>query len=247
VLRPKSCNVETLRLRLSTLQTHSSSRSTTPHLAVRGLACQRGSRRLFEDVDLDVHAGEVVWVRGQNGRGKTSLLRLVAGIATSQEGHIRFADTQHDISPATPTQTPPGRPVFIGHANALKDDLTVTEALAFLLRIHAQKSDEPTVVAALLRWDMLAQRDALVRTLSQGQRRRTALSRLAVHRAPALWVLDEPFDALDSGGIDRLNEQLVEHVQRGGSVLITGHQLALCDGLVRREFDLDRYAAHVCT
>jgi heme exporter protein A len=209
---------------------------------VRGLACQRGSRRLFKGVELDVHAGEVVWVRGQNGRGKTSLLRLVAGVATPEQGEIRFADTLHGNSP-----TPPGRPVFIGHANALKDDLTVTEALAFLLRIHSQESDEPTVVAALLRWDMLEQRDALVRTLSQGQRRRTALSRLAVHRAPALWVLDEPFDALDSGGIDRLNEQLVEHIQRGGSVLITGHQLALCDGLVRREFDLDRYAVHVCT
>jgi heme exporter protein A len=214
----------------------------TPHLVVRGLACQRGSRRLFKDVDLDVHAGEVVWVRGQNGRGKTSLLRLVAGIATPEQGQIRLAATLRDNAPALL-----GRPVFIGHANALKDDLTVKEALAFLLRIHSQESDEATVVAALLRWELLKQRDVLVRTLSQGQRRRTALSRLCVHRTPALWVLDEPFDALDASGINRLNEQLVEHIERGGSVLITGHQLALCDGLVRREFDLDRYAVHVCT
>jgi heme exporter protein A len=230
-----------VRLRLSTLQPHRSSKPKAPHLTVRGLACQRGSRRLFNDVDLDVHAGEVVWVTGRNGRGKTSLLRLVAGIAAPERGQIRFGDELCENPQSLPLFA---QSVFIGHANALKDDLTVAEALSFLLRIHGQECNEFTVTTALTRWDMLELRNALVRTLSQGQRRRAALSRLVVHRAPALWVLDEPFDSLDSGGVDRLNEQLAEHIQRGGSALITGHQPALSDGIPRRDFDLDRYAAH---
>jgi heme exporter protein A len=86
---------------------------------------------------------------------------------------------------------------------------------------------------------MLAQRNGLVRSLSQGQRRRVALARLAVESEPILWVLDEPFDALDTNGVQRLNELLAEHLQRGGSVLITGHQSALSPALRQRDFDLD--------
>ena len=95
--------------------------------------------------------------------------------------------------------------VFIGHANALKEDLTVREALAFLLRIHGRPRDAATVDAALDRLGLRTRRQAMVRTLSQGQRRRVVLARLAVEHRPSLWLLDEPFDALDTDGIARVN------------------------------------------
>lgn len=139
---------------------------------------------------------------------------------------------------------PDRRLIYIGHANALNEDLTAREALVFLLRLHQQPIDATRVDAALARWNMLAQRDALVRTLSQGQRRRIALARLAIDADASLWVLDEPFDALDAEGVQRLNELLAEHLQRGGSALVTGHQAALSSALAWREFDLDQHADH---
>jgi heme exporter protein A len=129
--------------------------------------------------------------------------------------------------------------VYVGHANALKDDLSVTEALTFLLRIHGGRLDPAGIADALSHWGLTAQQHAPVRTLSQGQRRRVALARLAVERRASLWVLDEPFDALDADGIACLNDLLGAHLQRGGSVLITGHQAALDAALPWRELDLD--------
>jgi heme exporter protein A len=216
-----------------TLNSVSHASSTSPsaaaHLSVRGLACERGARRLFEGVDLELRASDLVWLRGENGRGKTSLLRLIAGIATPAAGEVRVAEDQ--------------RLIYIGHANALNEDLSAREALGFLLRVHGQPADEACIASALTRWNMLAQSDSPVRTLSQGQRRRVALARLATGADACLWVLDEPFDALDTDGVQRLNELLVEHLQRGGSALITGHQAAMDPALPWRGFDLDRCAA----
>ncbi|HWI10348.1 MAG TPA: cytochrome c biogenesis heme-transporting ATPase CcmA [Burkholderiaceae bacterium] len=208
---------------------------TAPPLSALGLACERGSRRLFSDLAFELHAGEMLWVRGRNGRGKTSLLRLVAGLGSAAQGQLCF-----DGRAARPARR---RVVYIGHANALKEDASVLESLAFLLRIHGGRNDAAALAAALAHWGLLAQQHALVRTLSQGQRRRVALARLAIERQPALWVLDEPYDALDANGIDCLNDLLGAHLQRGGSVLITGHQAALAAGLPRRELDLDDCAA----
>jgi heme exporter protein A len=210
-----------------------SSPCTAAHLSVRGLACERGARRLFEGVDLELRASDLVWLRGENGRGKTSLLRLIAGIARPTEGDVQLGAG--------------GRLIYIGHANALSEDLSASEALGFLLRVHGQPADEACIASALARWNMLAQRDAPIRTLSQGQRRRVALARLATAADPCLWVLDEPFDALDTDGVQCLNGLLVEHLQRGGSALITGHQTAIDPALPWRGFDLDRCAVHRAT
>jgi heme exporter protein A len=220
------------------LQALRSAPITAPHLAVRELACERGSRRLFTELEFDLAPGEMLWVRGRNGCGKTSLLRLVAGLGAAAEGQLLF---DGDV------RVTAQRIVFIGHANALKEDLSVSEALAFLLRIHDRPFDEATLAAALERWGLLAQRRAPVRTLSQGQRRRVALARLAVEEQASLWVLDEPFDALDASGVTCLNELLAMHLHDGGSVLITGHQSALSaapqKAMTWRELDLDRCAA----
>ena len=205
-----------------------------PHLAARGLACRRGTRLLFENVDLALRPGELVWLRGRNGRGKTSLLRLVAGIATPEAGEVLL-----DGTPIATNGERSRRVVYLGHQHALKDDLTSAEALEFLLRIHGRRSDRSSVNAALEHWGMLGQHGILVRRLSQGQRRRVALARLVGEHEASLWLLDEPFDALDADGVQRLNALLLQHLQRGGAVLLTGHQATLATALRARELDLD--------
>jgi heme exporter protein A len=188
--------------------TAASTDTTPPLLAAVGLACRRGDRVLFKGLDLAVHRGQVVWLRGANGRGKTSLLRLLAGLSTPEAGRI----------------VRPAGLLYVAHANALKEDLTVLESLRFLDRLHGRDDGDAALTEALRRFGMFHRRNAAVRTLSQGQRRRVALSRLALASAPAVWVLDEPFDALDVDGIAVLNEVITRHVQGGGAVVLTSHQ-----------------------
>jgi heme exporter protein A len=208
-----------------------------PRLVASALACRRGNRVLFKDLDLEVGSGEIVWVRGQNGSGKTSLLRLVAGLSTPEHGQVLFEGI-----PVRKAAAQGRRFVYVAHANALKDDLSVAEALEFLLRIHGRPCSEADVLGALERIGLQHRRHALVRTLSQGQRRRVALARLAVDDGAALWLLDEPFDALDIDGIGRLNGLLTDQVRRGGSVLLTSHLGVSTATLRPREVDLDAYA-----
>jgi heme exporter protein A len=183
-----------------------------PCLAVRGLACRRGERDLFGAIDLTVRRGEIVWLRGANGQGKTSLLRTLAGLSAADAGSIAWAEP-----------SAARRFVYIAHANALKDDLSATEALEFLMRLAGHAPSRETLAAALGRFAMESHRRAPVRTLSQGQRRRVALARLAAETEPATWLLDEPFEALDAAGIEVLEALLVAHARRGGSVVLTSH------------------------
>jgi heme exporter protein A len=207
-----------------------------PSLSASNLACRRGNRLLFRGLDLNLLPGQLIWLRGQNGRGKTSLLRLAAGLAAPEEGEIRSLGAA--VRGASEFQQ---RLVFIAHTNALKDDLSVSEALGFLLRIHGRACDTASVHAALQRMGMHSRRDAPVRTLSQGQRRRVALARLAAEQQPSLWMLDEPLDALDADGVERVNGLLLDHLQRGGSVLLTSH-LPLDAALPATMLHLDAYA-----
>jgi len=196
------------------------------HLTATDLACRRGGRLLFQGLGFEVGAGQIVWLRGHNGRGKTSLLRLAAGLASPEQGRIVCDGSSL---------------VFVAHASALKDDLSVAEALAFLLRVHRRPCDRATVHTALARLGLHERRHALVRTLSQGQRRRVALARLAVEDRASLWLLDEPFDSLDADGVSTLHELLREHVARGGGVLLTSHQGLDTHALQAVEVDLDRH------
>jgi heme exporter protein A len=209
-----------------------------PTLRLIDLACRRGDRMLFHGVHLNVAAGHMVWLRGSNGRGKTSLLRLVTGLASPERGQVLWDDT-----PIRKSESYRSELVHIGHSNALKDDLTATESLAFLSRIHGRDSAAEALHAALDTFGLASRRRAPVRTLSQGQRKRVALARLALEGRPGLWVLDEPFDALDVEGTQRLNALFVTHRARGGSLLVTSHQPVLDPALQPEEFDLDRVAA----
>ena len=211
--------------------------ASLPTLAAVDLACRRGNRRLFSGVNFHVDAGHATWLRGRNGRGKTSLLRLAAGLAVPESGRITWGGVP--VREAAMAQ----RLVYVAHTSALKDDLSVTESLRFLALLHGRDASTAALHAALERVGMGARRDALVRTLSQGQRRRATLARLALERKDSIWILDEPYDALDSDGIEAVNALLNEHLARGGSVLLTSHQAAGDSAPPMGVFDLDAFAA----
>ena len=196
--------------------------SPLPSLRLVDVACRRGDRTLFASLHETVAPGELLWLRGGNGRGKTSLLRLVAGLAAPEHGQILWAGATIRRNERYAAQL-----VYIAHANALKDDLTAAESLAFLARVHGRDAAAPAIRAALGRLGLAGRERTPVRSLSQGLRRRVALARLALETAPALWVLDEPFDALDVAGTATLHALLAAHRARGGSVLLTSHHLHL--------------------
>ena len=193
-----------------------------------GLACLRGERQVFTGLDFTAVAGDIVWVRGGNGSGKTTLLRTLAGLAAPAAGRIELAG--------------PGRAVYVGHANALKDDLGAGEALRFLLRLDGLDPRPDEIDGALARFGLAHRRQVPVRALSQGQRRRVTLARLCLRPGALAWLLDEPFDALDDDGATILMGLLVEHARRGGLVVLTSH-VALPPAAIRPiEVQLDRAA-----
>jgi heme exporter protein A len=189
-------------------------------LAAAALGGQRGERALFHDLNLQLQPGNVVWLRGRNGRGKTSLLRIMAGLSSPAQGAVLCNDTP------LPKQSAQWRSqlVYIAHASALKEDLTVAECLQFMAAVQGRKHTTEEIKAALGRWGIAALHQAPVRTLSQGQRRRTALARLALPHPTSVWLLDEPFDALDDEGVATLCSLLTAQSRRGGSVMLTSHQ-----------------------
>lgn len=206
-----------------------SSRSTAPLLEAVDLGGDRGGRRLFRHLNLQLRPGQVVWLRGRNGRGKTSLLRLLAGLATPVAGVVQVDGRPLRQSGSGWRQ----RLHYIGHPNAIKDDLSVAESLRFFAALHGRRISNAEGSAALERLGIARLAPAAVRTLSQGQRRRVALSRLALALSdpqPSVWLLDEPFDALDDDGIRYLNSLLGDQARLGGSALLTSHQaLSLAD------------------
>ncbi len=190
-------------------QTASTHAAPDAAIVVRELQCRRGERVLFAPTSFVVAAGAIVWLRGANGQGKTTLLRTLAGLSAPDAGAIERSATRP--------------PLYLAHANALKDDLTVAESLRFLLQLGGAVVDAATIDGALERLGVASRRNAFVRTLSQGQRRRVALARLAAEREPLPWLLDEPFDALDTSGVAIVAELVAEHARRGGSVVLTSH------------------------
>jgi heme exporter protein A len=194
-------------------------------LDVASLACRRGEEWLFRDLSFSIQPGQLLWVRGQNGSGKTSLLRIVAGLTQQDAGSVMVGSESV---------------VYVGHANALKEDLSVTEALTFLARLHGLGSRPADVAAALRRLAIHHRRHAAVRTLSQGQRRRVTLARLVLEQASSLWILDEPFDALDVLGIDVVNQLLRMHLERRGSVILTSHVSLSLPASMINELDLQK-------
>ena len=180
------------------------------------LECERGARILFRGVSFVLQPGELLRVAGANGSGKTSLLRILCGLTRPSAGEVRW--NGQPIARLKEEYT--REMVYIGHAPAVKDDLTARENLEIACRLAGQATRSPALAAALAR---LRVPDLPVRKLSQGQRRRAALARLLLSEAP-LWLLDEPFAALDAEGISLLDGLLGKQADRGGAVVYTTHQ-----------------------
>ena len=178
-----------------------------PPLAVENLALMRGDRMLFQGFSLRVEAGEVVHLTGRNGAGKTSLLEAIAGLRAAESGRI---------------QAPPAEALhWVGHRNGLHAALSAVENLAFWCGLSGV--DEAHIGPALDRLQLKAARHRPARTLSTGQKRRTALARLLLQARP-WWLLDEPLAGLDVQGAELLAAMVAEHRAQGGAVLLTSHQ-----------------------
>lgn len=204
-------------------------------LSAHGLGCRRGRRRLFDRLDLQLPPGRITWLRGSNGSGKTSLLRILAGLSAPADGELRWNGRPLAAAQAAARSSI----VYIGHANALKEDLTLSEALTFLARLQGLNDAPARARSALDRLGLGSRRDAMVRTLSQGQRRRGALARLALDERARTWLLDEPYDALDRDSMALLSGLIEAHAARGGAVLLTSHQVVDLAGAT--EFDLEPF------
>ncbi len=188
-------------------------------LATQQLGYWREGRLLFRDLTLQINPGEVLYIEGDNGTGKTTLLRLLAGLLEPQIGQITWHGTAIQASSSQYRQ----QLLYIGHSIGLKLELTALENLNAIASLSAT-SVTPSAWYDALAWVGLSDpAHTPVRQLSAGQRRRVALARLWCSDAP-LWLLDEPFTALDKTAITRVEARLTTHVNRGGIVILTSHQ-----------------------
>ena len=187
-------------------------------LEADNLECVRGERRLFSGVGFRLEAGELLYLQGRNGAGKTSLLRMLIGLLPPEAGQIRWQ----------------GKPIgsdefradlcYLGHLNAIKEELTPLENLLAAARLADETLSGDDALDALEQVGLAGREDLACKYLSQGQKRRVALARLVTEKRP-LWILDEPFVALDVAAVDWLAGIISGHLQRGGLAVMTTHQL----------------------
>ena len=188
-------------------------------LEAQDLAARRGDAQLFSGVSFSLEPGAALFVRGPNGSGKTTLLRILAGTTQAAAGHVLWRGER--VGPFASALR--ASAVFIGHAAALKDELTAEENLVSLLQLQGAHASHHALIDALRAWSLARQHALPARVLSQGQRRRVSLARLRLLRRP-LWLLDEPTTALDDAGRITLRDTLTAHLAAGGIAVIATHE-----------------------
>lgn len=203
-------------------------------LALDRVACVRGGRTLFSGLDVQLGAGQLLRVAGANGAGKTSLLRLMCGLLLPTEGEVRWRGQ----SLAAQRERWGRDLVYLGHAAALKDDLSPLDNLQTACTLGGHDVTRAEARQALGDAGLRGFERTPVRHLSQGQRRRCGLARLVLARAAPLWVLDEPFNALDTAATAWLEGLVRAQLRRGGSVVLTSHQGVALDDVAHQELAL---------
>ena len=197
-------------------------------LEIIDLACIRGDRRLFSGLNFSLDSGSLLYVKGHNGSGKTTLLRSICGLFLPEDGEIRWdGESVRSLREEYYKEV-----VYLGHHNGIKYDLTGYENLHISATLDGDKVDEEKILSALAKMGLAGFEDLPTQMLSQGQKRRVALARLLINSSK-LWILDEPFTALDVAAVDLLQLVLAEHVAGGGMIILTTHQeVALTSGHV---------------
>ncbi len=186
-------------------------------LEAKNLTCIREDRLLFDSLNVEAFTGDIIQIEGPNGSGKTSLLRILAGLSTPYEGDVLFNNT--NISKAH--EEFHQHLLYLGHLPGVKGEMTAQENLAFNLSLHGMNPDEAE--STLSKVNLLGFEDALASHLSAGQHRKIALAKLWQSNAP-IWILDEPFTAIDKFGVKNLEALFIKHANSGGCVILTTHQ-----------------------
>ncbi|TDQ59650.1 heme exporter protein A [Mesocricetibacter intestinalis] len=188
-------------------------------LIVENLSCQRGEDILFGALNLCVKAGDFIQIEGHNGIGKTSLLRILAGLSRPLTGEVRW----NDKSIYACREEYYHHLLYLGHYAGVKPELSAWGNLAFYQHTGFCRQGEEVLWQALQKVGLLGREDIQAGHLSAGQQRRIALARLWLSQAP-LWILDEPFTAIDKKGVGILTELFENQADRGGMVILTSHQ-----------------------
>ncbi|MDM9651049.1 cytochrome c biogenesis heme-transporting ATPase CcmA [Pseudomonas wenzhouensis] len=209
-----------------------------PLLEAVALSCERDWRMLFEQLHFALQPGDMLQISGPNGSGKTSLLRLIAGLRQPTSGDILLQGQALNEQRSELARNL----LWIGHAAGIKGLLSAEENLAWLCALHRPASRE-AIWQALEAVGLRGFEDVPCHTLSAGQQRRVALARLYLENTPPLWVLDEPFTALDKSGVAQLEAHLAGHCERGGVVVLTTHHSLQRKPATYRDLDLGQYAA----
>jgi heme exporter protein A len=199
-------------------------------LEAQNLCCSRGDRNLFSDLNFQLEPGTLLYVEGPNGSGKTTLLRAVCGLFMPTDGTLLWQGEN------TQTLAEEYRKelIYLGHHNGIKLDLSGLENLQIATILDGDKVTEKQRWDALGEMGLVGYEDLPTRVLSQGQKRRVALARLLVSNT-RLWILDEPFTALDIAAVEKLQSIIAKHVEQGGIVMLTTHQdVALTSGQVNK-------------
>ena len=208
-------------------------------LEATDLRCVRGNRVLFSSLNFTLRGGELLRVAGVNGSGKTSLLRILCGLLTSTAGEVLWrGENIRALGEEYCREL-----LYIGHANAVKDELTPVENLMVACTLAGMNIGKTEVGAALRRLGLAGYEELPVKVLSQGQRRRVALARLALSAALPLWIVDEPFIALDADAVEEVQALIAEHVARGAAVVLTTHQEVEITAVLKQRIVLGLRAA----
>lgn len=206
-----------------------------PLLTVEKLFCERDDRVLFSQLNFALTAGEIVQIEGQNGSGKTTLLRILSGLSRNYEGNILWRG-----EPVSEVREQYCREMlYFGHQAGVKSVLTPEENLRWYAAL-SPAIDATAISEALEQVGLRGYEDVPCHSLSAGQNRRVSLARLHLSRAP-LWILDEPFTAIDKRGVAAKEQLLLQHARRGGCVLLTTHHELGIQGPVRK-INLDQLA-----
>ena len=198
-------------------------------LHLQNLACMRGGKTLFTDLSLVLEPGHLLRITGSNGTGKSSLLRMLCGLLTPSMGSIQWGASSIDADrDSFHTQL-----IYLGHTPALKGDLSAEENIIAAGSLSGDVITSSMARAALVSSGLGHLASKLARTFSQGQKQRVALARLQLAQDKPLWLLDEPFNALDHDANEALQVLIQGHLTRGGMVALSSHQAVALDQIDR--------------